>query len=136
MVKRLGQDIQKFVNNCEAKFYKGVNNLGEDIRFNAVEAIKHTIATTPSGIVPGKPNRIDTGAMHENADAKLTSKGKSGAEIEYGWFGFSNSTNPGDYVKLQELGGGYVDFGMHSFHKVLNDSRVFLDLFAKGDYFE
>lgn len=136
MVKRLGLDIQKFVTTCETKFHTGVGKLSEDIRHNAVEAIKHAISTTPSGIVPGKPHRIDTGAMYDNVEARLTNKGKAGADIEYGWFGFTNPENPGDYVKLQELGGEYVDFGMHSFHRVLNDSKLFLDLFAKGDYFD
>lgn len=130
----LGSQLQRYANGVQSRYHNGVNNLARDITEIAKETIRHYIQTTPSGIVEGKPDRIWTGAMLNNADSKAT-RNAAGFRIEYGWFGFSNPESNGDYVKLQELGGGYVASGMHSFHAVRTSTRELLDDYRDGKYF-
>lgn len=130
----LGKQLQGFVSNVEMDHRYALEAMATDIERESVEIIQHFIKTTPSGINPSKPDRIMTGAMLDNVKANLSKRGNN-YKIEYGWFGFTNSVNPGDYVKAQELGGGIVATGMHSFSAVQRKVRDILHDYQKGKYF-
>ena len=127
---QLGLQLVGFVENVERDFRYAVEAVAVDIERESVEIIRDTIMTTQSGIVPTKPNRYWTGAMYNNAQARMSRAGNS-YRIEYGWFGFGSE----DYVKLQEEGGRHVEFGMHSFMAVQRKTRDILHDFQKGTYF-
>lgn len=130
----LGKQLQTHVNRVERSYRKAIDKVADDITKDSKEIIRDFIRTTPSGIVPGKKDRIWTGYMLNNADSKKTSSGTN-YTIEYGWFGFTNPESPGDYVQLQEEGGKYVATGMHSFAAVQNNVRDILLKYQKGAYF-
>lgn len=131
-MRNLGRRLESHMGEVAQRFNSGVDKLAKDLEKESAEIIKEHVKTTPSGLTPGKDNRIWTGAMHDNAQAKSRKTG-SGYDIEYGWFGFKNG---GDYVKDQELGGGDVAFGMHSFSAVLENARDRLHDFQRGKYFD
>lgn len=131
-LSQLGANLRNFVENVDNKFHGGIHRVTADMERQAKDTIQEFVRTTPSGLSPGKPDRIWTGAMHDNADARTRKTGDS-YTIEYGWFGgFGN----GDYVKDQELGSGDVAFGMHSFHAVRQRMIDLLHDFGEGKYFE
>lgn len=133
-LSQLGQQLNGFVDTVERNFRYAVEAMAYDIERESVEIIREMIRTTPSGIVEGKPNRIWTGAMHDNVKSRLAKAGNN-YRIEYGWFGFVNPESPGSYVSLQELGGGHVETGMHSFSAVQRRVRDILYDYQKGTYF-
>lgn len=133
-LRNLGQQLNNHMRDVEKRFNQGVDKLAEEIEFDAKDIIRFSVENTPSGLSPGKKDRVVTGAMRDNADAKVE-RLANGIKIKYGWFGFTNPENPGDYVKAQELGLGKVEFGMHSFHSVLEATRRNLHKFKAGGYF-
>lgn len=133
-LSNLGKQLNNYVENVERNYRYAVEAMAVDIERDSVEIIKEVIATTPSGIVEGKPDRIWTRAMYDNVKSRMTKVGNN-YQIEYGWFGFVNPDSPGDYVKLQELGGGHVATGMHSFASVRSRVRDVLHDYQRGTYF-
>ena len=65
-------------------------------------AIKHTIDTTPSAIVPGKTNRNWTFHMNESVDADVKRTGTT-IRIRAGWI-----NNKEEYFLIQEHGQGTI----------------------------
>lgn len=92
------------------------NNL-DDFAGRGTEDIRRDIETTPSGIVDGKPNRIWTGNMHDKVDSAVTVDTDKVYEVLYGWPDLTQEER--EYIKLQEYGGEYVAFGMHSLWRSL-----------------
>jgi len=133
-LSQLGQRLVGFVENVERDHRYAVEAVATDIERESVEIIQEFIKTTASGIVPGKPDRIWSGAVHDHVQARKKRLGNN-YTVEYGWFGFNNPWKSGDYVKLQELGGGHVETGMHSFSAVRRRVRDILHDYQKGRYF-
>lgn len=134
-LSNLAGQLNSFVSGVERSYTNGLDKAASDMQRTAKETIQEYIRNTPSGITPGKKDRIWTGAMLDNADARKTRSGNN-YNIEYGWFGFTNPQGRGDYVKMQELGGGHVAFGMHSFAAVQQEIQLILENFREGKYFE
>lgn len=134
-LSNLANQLNNFVSGIERSYNSGLDKAATEIERKAKETIQEYIRNTPSGITPGKKDRIWTGAMLDNANARKSRNGND-YTIEYGWFGFVNPQGRGDYVKLQELGGGHVSFGMHSFAAVQQEVQTILHDFKDGKYFE
>lgn len=66
----------------------------------AAEMIFEIVANTPSGIVPGKPDRIWTGRMQTSGDSLVAGSGGH-VHFEFGWLG----ADPEGYIDIQEHGG-------------------------------
>lgn len=106
-----------------------------DFQDNALEAgleagetgrasMRNTIETTPSGLAPGKPNRILTGHMWDRADYKVTKSGHT-VRVQVGWMGQKQAE---DYFTAQEYGLGPVQGAMNSLVKAeLEIKRVLKD---------
>lgn len=73
-----------------------LNDVGE----SAVSLGQKVIATTPSGLVPGKPNRIWTGRMYQAVEYQVTNSRKNIYNLYAGWLG----GDPG-YFEWQDEGG-------------------------------
>lgn len=108
----LVQGLRALVNEADAETKKAALSIGNQVGAKAVESIRHTIATTPSGITPGKPDRNWTGAMSRAADFKVRQRGNT-TEVEWGWFNLRKATQ---YIVDQEHGGGRVATGMWSLY--------------------
>lgn len=103
-----------------------------DLKDNALEAaleageagrdsMRNTIATTPSGLSPGKPNRILTGHMWDRSDYRVTQTGQT-IRVQIGWLGTRKAE---EYFIAQEEGLGKVAFGMNALTKAqLEAQRV------------
>lgn len=74
-------NIQKALEGQE----RAVEQILEDIGEQAAEKMQNLIATTPSGIVPGKPDRILTGTMHDAVGSKPVTKKGNYRGVEFGW---------------------------------------------------
>lgn len=106
-----------------------------DLKDNALEAgleageagrdsMRNTIATTPSGLSPGKPNRILTGNMWDKSNYRVTQAGNT-TRVQIGWLGIKAADN---YFEAQEYGLGQVEFGMYALTKAeLEAKRVLKD---------
>lgn len=66
----------------------------------AAEMIFEIVANTPSGIIPGKDNRIWTGQMQMSGDS-LVADGDGHVHFEFGWL----KADPDGYISIQEHGG-------------------------------
>lgn len=66
----------------------------------AAEMIFEIVANTPSGIVPGKPDRIWTGDMQISGDSLVAGSGGH-VHFEFGWL----RADPEGYISIQEHGG-------------------------------
>lgn len=85
------------------------------------EQLRNVVETTPSAIVPNKPNRVWTGYMRDTAGAQVERSSRNYTKISYGWInglnGFSDSK--GFYVADQEFGNtGRHIWGMDALAKV------------------
>lgn len=81
-----------------------LEHAGED----AVEAMRRTIATTPSALVPGKGNRIWTGQMRDEIYYEM-SEDKHSVTVTFGWL---HPDFYEDYHLAQEYGLRHVHTGM------------------------
>lgn len=80
-----------------------INNLANMILSKGAKEMQYIISTTPSSIVPGKSNRIYTGAMKDNVsyeNMKRAGNGRYDYEGSAGWSFFV-----ADYFLVQEYGG-------------------------------
>lgn len=80
-----------------------VNNIVNMVLSKGAEHMKNTIATTPSSIVPGKKDRIDTGTMRDSVDVipmKRSGSGRNNYEGSVGWVWVEL-----DYFQVQDQGG-------------------------------
>lgn len=84
--------------------------------------IRKTIETTPSGLSPGKPNRILTGHMWDRADYKVTQVGRT-VRVQMGWL---NTKGDEKYFRDQEEGLNGVLFGMHALTKAQIEAKRIL----------
>lgn len=106
-----------------------------DLKDNALEAareageagrdsMRHTIETTPSGLSPGKPNRILTGHMWDRTDYRVTQAGNT-TRVQIGWMNVKNAEK---YFEAQEKGLGPVQGAMHALTKAqMEAQRVLKD---------
>lgn len=74
------------------------------------DAMRHSIENTPSGLSPGKPNRILTGNMWDKADYKVTKTGHT-VRVQVGWLGMKKDDH---YFEDQEYGLGPVQGAMNA----------------------
>ena len=101
-----------------------LDHILEDIGMAAEDRMKELIATTPSGINPGKDNRILTGTMHDAVGFKPVKKGGPVHSVEFGW-----TREQIKYFIYQEQGtgsgtGGYRNIvPMHALLQVFLEAR-------------
>lgn len=93
------EDLKTELNGRGAGGAKVLTEVLTDVLEEAVDRMKETIDTTPSGLVPGKSNRNDTFTMRENMNYKPVTA--SGGRIKgvWGWTGKQE-----DYFLLQDFG--------------------------------
>lgn len=73
----------------------------DDLSAENVDEQRNVIATTPSGLSPGKPDRIWTGAMYDAVDRTPIRREKGRASVRVGWVKTLE-----EYFKFQETGQG------------------------------
>lgn len=61
---------------------------------------REIIETTPSSIVPGKPDRVDTGLMRDSVNYMVTHSGRNRYNLYAGWI-----DGDAGYFELQDVGG-------------------------------
>lgn len=83
-----------FVNREGRMFLDDLAEDNEDVQRNV-------IATTPSGLSPGKPDRIWTGDMYEAVSRTPIESGRGRSSVRVGWVKTLE-----DYFKFQETGQG------------------------------
>ena len=102
--------LRTFLNEVEQDLNRKVMETAVQAAEVGAEHIRDAIRTTPSGLVPGKNNRIWTGHMLERVDTQVYKRGDS-IIARAGWMNLRKSE---DYFKMQDLGLGPVTFGMHA----------------------
>lgn len=73
----------------------------EQVGIDAVVLGRRIIQTTPSSIVPGKMDRVDTGRMLNEVNYMVTHTSKYNYNLYAGWL----RGDPKDYFELQDEGG-------------------------------
>lgn len=99
-----------FLNEVEKQFNRDVMSTARETAEAGAEHVRNAIRTTPSGLVPGKTNRIWSGHMLERVNTQVFKRGDT-ITIRAGW---QNVRSSESYFKAQDLGLGNVAFGMHS----------------------
>lgn len=95
---QLAKKLNNFANGAVPTVQKAVQDFNDhDDTGHPHAIIASIVATTPSGIVEDKPNRIWTGHMFKSGDAKVRAFGDSVA-IDFGWFDYK------EYIEWQETG--------------------------------
>lgn len=79
-----------------------INRIVQDLESEMVPFMQNIIRTTPSGIVPGKIGRIDTGEMYDAVGAEF----KNRVTISLGWV-----KDQEEYFAEQDQGTGSKTFG-------------------------
>lgn len=77
-----------------------IQGILEDAGQQATRLGREVIQTTPSSIVPGKPDRVYTGLMLNSVNYMITHTGRNRYNLYTGWIG----GDPG-YFQLQDVGG-------------------------------
>lgn len=89
--------FEDIVEDHENKVLKRVNEAVKD----TAQYMRYHIASTPSSIVPGKPDRIDTGLMWQSVDfEEVVEVGDKHWVASVGW-----TDRQEDYFITQEYGG-------------------------------
>lgn len=88
---------------------KALEEIMQHVAEDGAEEVRRIIETTPSGIVPGKPDRIWTGQMHEAVGFDPLRVEDRKVTATFGWVGTVE-----EYYLLQEAGVGYVQTPMHA----------------------
>lgn len=70
----------------------------EDVIEEARDDMVNTVETTPSGLKPGKGDRVWTGNMRDTVSTKPVTSGGGKIVGEWGWF------TPEEYIRYQEYG--------------------------------
>lgn len=102
--------LRTFLSEVEKDIDREVMDTARRSAEIGAEHIRDAIRTTPSGLVPGKNNRIWTGHMLERVDTQVFKRGDV-ITVRAGW---QNLSRKEDYFKMQDLGLGPVVFGMHA----------------------
>lgn len=103
-VKWRGPDLSRMatsLENHEKVYMNDVQGVLDDVADAAVSQMQQIIATTPSAIVPGKADRIDTGTMHDAVDRDKVQRGRNVRSVRFGWVNEKE-----DYFIDQEEGTG------------------------------
>lgn len=102
--------LRTFLNEVEQDLNRSVMESARQAAETGANHIREAIRTTPSGLVPGKNNRIWSGHMLERVDTQVYKRG--GVIVaRAGWMNLRKSE---DYFKMQDLGLGPVAFGMNA----------------------
>lgn len=112
----LRADLIKWLREGRKEFNDFALEMGLDAGEKARDSMRNTIETTPSGLAPGKPNRILTGAMWDAADYSVTQSGYK-VRVKHGWLRSRKK-----YFLHQELGTGGVAFGMYGLTKAQQEA--------------
>ena len=102
--------LGKFLNDAEKSFKRDVLREAQESAEVGADLVRYLIRTTPSGLSPGKQNRIWTGHMLERVDTQVFKRGET-ITIRAGW---QNVSSKEKYFKAQDLGTNGVAFGMHA----------------------
>ena len=102
--------LRTFLNEVEKDLNKRIMETALQAAETGAEHIRDAIRTTPSGLVPGKSNRIWSGHMLERVDSQVYKRGDT-IVARAGW---QNVRSSEKYFKMQDLGLGPVAFGMHA----------------------
>ena len=113
----LRRDIKKFIDAWGNELDDFYLEAGLDAGEKARDSMRNTIATTPSGLVPGKPNRILSGYMYDSADYSVVQRGHK-ISVKHGWL-----RNRKKYFLAQEYGTGAVAFGMFGLTKAQEEAK-------------
>lgn len=113
---KLRTDLRNWLTENRKEFNDFALELGLDAGELARDSMRNTIETTPSGLAPGKPNRILTGAMWDAADYSVTQSGYK-VRVRHGWLRSRKR-----YFLDQELGTGGVAFGMYGLTKAQQEA--------------
>jgi len=113
---QLRADLQNWLKENRQEFNDFALELGLDAGEKARDSMRNTIETTPSGLAPGKPNRILTGAMWDAVDYSVTQTGYK-VRVKHGWLRSRKR-----YFMDQELGTGGVAFGMYGITKAQEEA--------------
>lgn len=106
--------LKKRLSQMSAEAEATLTEIMQDVTQDGEDDVRVSILTTPSGIVPGKPDRVWTGNMMDKVTTKVETKG-SKVIGEYGWLDINDYEE--DYIRGQEYGSQRVAFGMRSlFH--------------------
>lgn len=102
-IEKIGRDMTVYASEVQSNVKQVISDSVEalvDVASNAADEMQHIISTTPSSIVPGKPDRIDTGAMLESVEVSDPQRDGDIYSVSFGWIG-----NWEDYFGVQEYGG-------------------------------
>lgn len=78
-------DLRTELNARGAGGFPVLREVLTDIADEAVAKMIQTIETTPSAFVPGKGNRVDTGAMREAVKASEVQRNGHKVSVKVGW---------------------------------------------------
>lgn len=93
--------VEKTANGAYGKTLRYVTDIVNYVLSEGAEHMVNTIKTTPSSIVKGKDNRIDTGLMSESIDVvDLHKTGRDRYAGSAGWVALVE-----DYFLVQDQGG-------------------------------
>lgn len=96
------RDLEDLSTTLRARGAGGARILSEvitDVMDEAVDMMKETIDTTPSGLVPGKPDRNYSGDMREAMNAAPVVRSATKVSGKWGW-----TKRKEDYFLLQDYG--------------------------------
>lgn len=108
--KALTEGLAKWVRNLGTDLNDKALATGFKVGEDAKRTIQTFVATTPSALSPGKPDRIWTGNMFDRVDYKIQQRGNR-VVVKFGWPGLRTSEA---YIIEQEEGSPRVATGMHS----------------------
>lgn len=88
---------------------KALQEVMQHVAEDGAEEVRRIIETTPSGIVPDKPDRVWTGQMRDAVGHEAVKTDGNKVTATFGWVGTVE-----EYYLLQEEGLGYVRTPMHA----------------------
>lgn len=103
--------LNAFLSDFGERTLGQVETLFDEAAQDGAADIRRSVETTPSGIVPGKPDRIWTGNMRDSVKGEVEVR-KDSIKASWGWLDVSSAD--AEYIFLQEYGGERVATGMHS----------------------
>ena len=118
---KLRSEVLNWLAEGRKEFNDFALELGLDAGQTARDSMRNTIATTPSGLAPGKPNRILTGRMYDAVDYSVTQTGNK-VRVRHGWIRSRKR-----YFLDQELGTGGVAFGMYGLTKAQEEAKNLIE---------
>lgn len=107
---QLRNDLVSWLREIRGELQDNALEAGLEAGEKGMQAMRTTIEHTPSGLSPGKSNRILTGNMWDKTTYKVSQSGHS-VRVQVGWLNVKAADR---YFEAQELGLGPVTFGMHA----------------------